>query len=375
VNLKHFWACATRGARIFRRGTFLESAFLCFIFTYSALAVSEPATKSAAFKESFVVGGMDFSPNGRELAINGMLAPPEVHIREWSTHPHITRVLHLDSLAGDGGAIRYSPDGALLAVGHFGDKQTTGINVIRIWNAQTGEIAHDLADSVGGSGAMSFAFSADGKFLVRTVERNGLPGDYLAVHSSNNWEEMWGLPTLPFIPRTLALSPDGALLAVAGETATLGPNGPPITLHPNIMIIDIGSRQIRRTIEDAFPDQNEIHTLAWSPDGKSLATGAIVQGSFKGPDAVKIFDPASGAVIASEPAQVAYVNGLAYSPDGRYLIEGYIDGHVRIWDSQHSKLLQKIQVDDHFHTVLTVSRDSKHLAIGSGKEVLIYELK
>jgi WD40 repeat protein len=287
------------------RLAFLTSTLLALFCAGPVFAGSKLATKIAEFHESFVVGGMDFSPSGKELATNGMMAAPEVHIWEWTTHSQITRVLHLDSLAGDGSAIRYSPDGALLAVGHFGDRQKTGFNVIRIWNTQTGDVAHDLADSVGGSGAMSFAFSADGRFLVRTVQRGGSPGDYLAVHTTNNWEQAWGFPTLPFIPRTLALSPDGTLLAVAGETSVLGPNGPPITHHPKILIVDLGKHQILRTIEDAFPDQNEIHALAWSRDAKSLAAGAIVQGSFKGPDAVKIFDPSSGTMIVGEPAQNA----------------------------------------------------------------------
>lgn len=177
----------------------------------------------------------------------------------------------------------------------------------------------------------------------------------------------------PLQPRSIAVSSDSRFAAIGGETYLMDPG---IKINPQILIIDLSARRIIRTIDGAFPNHNQVLTLAWNPDGKSLAAGGIVQGTFPGPDAVKIFDPENGKQIAGETVKdAAYVNGLAYTADGQYLIEGYIDGHVRIWDSQHTKLLQKIPVDDHFHTVMTVSRDSRYLAMGSGKTVLVYRLK
>jgi WD40 repeat protein len=332
------------------------------------------AKKVAEFNETFVVGGVDFSADGTQLATNGMLAEPEVHIRDWRDHGHIVRVLHMNSIAGDGSAIRYSPDGSLLAVGHARDTQQNGFGLIRIWNSKTGEVVHDIAEPQGATEFMSFGFLPNNEFLIRTVNRGGNPGDYVVVNRTDTWEQMWGLDTLPFIPRTLTLSPDGQLAAIGGEALDLGSRAPAIIHHTQILIVDLNKRQIVRTIERAFPDDNEIHTLSWSPDSRYLAAGAIVGGSFAGPDAVKIFDPATGTQRMGEPGESAYVSGLSYSPDGRFLIEGYIDGKVRVWDGNHKQLLQSIPVDDHFHTVLRVSRDSRYVAIADGKRVAIWEL-
>jgi WD40 repeat protein len=338
------------------------------------------AKKVADFNETFVVGGLDFNLDGTQLATNATVDGRDVHIWDWRDHSHMVRVLHKDAAAGDGNAIQYSPDGTLLAVGHAGEKLQNGIRVIRIWNTRTGEIVHDIADAVGGSGFMSFVFSPDGKFLIRTLERVGSPGDYVVVVRTGTWEQVWGLATLPFIPRTLSISPDGQFAALGGEALVLvHPPVLPVKHHAQILIVDLAKRQVVRTIDRAFPDNNEIHTLGWSPDGKSLAAGVIVDpnpgGSYAGHDAVKIFDPATGAQLADEPGEVAYVAGLSYSPNGHYLVEGYIDGKARIWDGEHKTLLQSIPVDDHFHTVLSVSRDSRYLAIADGKHISIWELK
>lgn len=334
------------------------------------------ARKVAEWKEAFTVGGMDFSFDGRQLATNAAVDGLDVHLWEWRGGGRLVRVLHKDAAAGEGNALRFSPDGTLLAVGHVGASRTQGRCVVRIWDSRTGEVVHDIAASRGGSGFFeSLAFSPDGKFLVRTVDGGGEPGDYVVAYRTDTWEQVWGIDTRPLFPRTLAISPDGRWIAVAGATAKLGPQGPPIVFHPKIAFFRVADRSIVRTIDAAFSDDTQIHSLSWSPDGTLLAAGALVHDSEPGADAVRIFQPTTGKVLLGESADTAYVNGLSYSPDGRYLVEGYVNGTVRIWDGTHKHLLQTIAVDDHFHTVLRVSRDSRYLAIAAGNAISLWELK
>jgi WD40 repeat protein len=162
---------------------------------------------------------------------------------------------------------------------------------------------------------------------------------------------------------------------MAGWMAAQGPpQGPIAIILPQITIVDLTARKIVRTIA-AFPDNNEIYALSWSADGKALAAGAAVGGSHAGPDAVKIFDPVTGSQLVGEVAEDAFVSGLRYSRDGRYLIEGHVDGNVRIWDGQHKKMLQTIPVDKRFRTALSVSPDSRFVAIASGRDVSVWEVK
>jgi WD40 repeat protein len=326
------------------------------------------AKKVAEFRESqdFVVGGFDFTGDGMELATNGQETRPEVHLWSWRTPSRIARVLQLPTGAGSGEAIRCSPDGTLLAVGHTYDRQHT---LVRVWRTDTWAVARDIEDSVGAFDQMGLAFSPDGKFLARTASRLA-PGPDLILYRTDTWEVAWSLGTRPFRANTLALSPDGKYAAIAGfRVVSLQIS------HPEILIIDLSNHQTIRTIAAAFPDNNEIQTLAWSPDGKALAAGALVTESAPGPDAVRIFDPATGQPITREAAKVAYVSGLRYSPDGRYLVDAYLDGEVHIWDGQHKQLLQVIPVNLHFHTAVSISRDSRHLAIAAGRDVSVWELK
>jgi WD40 repeat protein len=233
----------------------------------------------------------------------------------------------------------------------------------------------DIAEPQGASGFMGIAFSKDGSLFVRTIDRASGPN--VIVHSTPNWEQLWNISTRPFSPRTLALSPKGRLAAVAGTSSVFGPgpSGLPIVLHSQILIIDLQERKVIRTVA-AFPDNTDIQTLSWSADGTSLAAGAIVDNSKRGVDAVRIFDPMTGGQLSAEVASdAAFVSGLRYSRDGHYLIEVYIDGTVRIWDARHRHLLQSIPVDEHFHSAISTSPDSRHLAIAAGRDVSVWELK
>lgn len=331
------------------------------------------AIKVAEFKEhpDFVVGGIDFNGDGTQLAISGMVAAPEVHIWTWRTPSHVARMLHLVAPAGSGQAIRYSPDGSVLAVGHTREARQYG--VVGIWNTHTWELVHEITDPEGGGESKGFEFSSDGALFIRTLDR--VSGPNVIVYQTDNWEPAWGLPTRPFFPNTLTLSPDGNLAAVAGSSSSMGPNGSfPLVDHPQILIVDLSSRRIVRTIA-AFPDNSQIRTLAWSPDGKTLAAGGLVTESVPGPDAVKIFDPGTGRQVIGEASKSAFVSGLRYSANGRYLVEGDVDGNVKVWDGAHETLLQAIPVNEHFRTVLSISRDSRYLAIANVTDITVWELK
>jgi WD40 repeat protein len=333
------------------------------------------ATKIGDLKDHGDISSLDFSPDGRYLAASDP-GSIEIHIWEWQGNSHIVRTLYNPQGTGlvtTTNGVRYSPDGKLIASLHGRASPDDGYGVIRIWDTTSGRIVHDIDEPIAGGLSGGVAFSPDGSLFVRSSDRLAVfPGDQLIIHRTDSWAQVWGLRTIPFYPNALGLSPNGRLVALGGAQA-----GPGIAHRCQLIIVDLELHKVLSTI-DAFPLTQMIERLAWSPDGNHIAAGVKVSGSFPGPDAVKVFDISTGLQVAGESASSARVNALAYTPDGKYLIESEIDKTTRIWDGQHKNLLQKIPVNlSSGYTVgaIAVSRDSRYLAIASLSDISIWKLK
>ena len=69
-----------------------------------------------------------------------------------------------------------------------------------------------------------------------------------------------------------------------------------------------------------------VYSVAFSPDGKRLATGG-------GEGAVKLWDATTGQEIGALQGQSYRVSSVAFSPDGKRLAAGSIDGAAKLWDA------------------------------------------
>jgi WD repeat-containing protein 61 len=80
---------------------------------------------------------------------------------------------------------------------------------------------------------------------------------------------------------------------------------------------------------------NFAHSIAFSPDGASLACGAA-------DGRVAIFDVASGKVARTLEGHSMPVRDLVFSPDGRTLYTACDDGHAHAYDAHHGSLLDAL---------------------------------
>ena len=99
-------------------------------------------------------------------------------------------------------------------------------------------------------------------------------------------------------------------------------------------------------------------SVAWSPDGKRLATGSR-------DDTAKVWDAETGKELLTLSGHEDSVTSVAWSPDGKRLATGSWDDTAKVWDAETGKEL--LTLNGHRDAVSSVawSPDGKRLATGS----------
>jgi WD40 repeat protein len=148
-------------------------------------------------------------------------------------------------------------------------------------------------------------------------------------------------------PAHLTFSPDGKSLAVA--------SGESLTLH------DPATDKEKLTLAGhTWP----VHSVAFSPDGKLLASGAGGFRDGKRGGEVRVWDVATGKV-KHNPAwwEGGDVNEVTFSPDGKWVAAGGLKG-LRVWNAATGKLQKEIETNAAI-LALAYSPDGKTLAAGA----------
>jgi WD40 repeat protein len=200
----------------------------------------------------------------------------------------------------------FSPDNSLLAI--------TGLDrQVQVFDAANGEAMFILA----------------GHNDVVNVLAFHPAGKRLASGAFDGSVKIWSLerPSEVFLEKRrginrLALSPDGTWIAAASaEPGTF-----------NFDLLTVWNAQNGKILFERKAHQPEVGIVAFSPDGKEVATG----GSDR---TIKLWSVPSGSMRLSIPVEDDFIWGIAYPPDGKSIAAVGLTGMVQLYDLKTGKML------------------------------------
>src|SRR5438552_1386387 len=83
-----------------------------------------------------------------------------------------------------------------------------------------------------------------------------------------------------------------------------------------------------------FRHGNHVSSLAYSPDGKVLASAGY-------DNAVRIWDPATGKELRKLGGSYNPLSSVSFSPDGKTIVAGSYDNVIRFWDAASGNLVRQ----------------------------------
>jgi WD40 repeat protein len=212
-------------------------------------------------------------------------------------------------------ALAYSPDGKLLAAG--GHREAILID------AGSGAVVARLRGQT--MKVTALAFSRDGRWLAVASGDVGTAGE-LRLYAADKGGHFPEQPAKTIaahqdLIHDLAFSPDGRLLATCGYDRL-------------IKLWDVAAGTALRVLKD---HSDAVYGVAFSPDGRLLASAAADR-------AVKVWDVVSGRRLYTLGEATDWLYAVAWSPDGRRLTAGGVDKSLRAWDvtPEGGKLVQSV---------------------------------
>jgi WD40 repeat protein len=275
--------------------------------------------------------------------------------------------------------LKFSPTGKHLVT-------KDGSNV-RLWDVTTGKELYRLgadganAQNPQGPGGLgiawqarpdNMAFTPDGRVVAVGLTGMTTGGVVRAKSSVSLWETLTGKRIREIQTQApvlaMAFSADGKTLAVGGGSMPYRGVGV-VDREQNDFGIQLYDWARGKSIQQCTGHNRALYSLAFSPDGKALASVA-------GDDTVRLWDPATGQEIRRGDGNQMWVQTVAVSPDGLTVASAGRDNAIVLWQAATGKFIRRIAggpprakpgaLFNEMFWSLAFSPDNKTLAAGRG---------
>jgi RNA polymerase sigma factor (sigma-70 family) len=292
--------------------------------------------------------GLAFSSDSQTLYTGGGSREGRGEVRAWRIGEGGWSVP--EAHKGDIRCAAWSSDGKLLATAC-----TTG--VIKLWDSATGKLMATLTGHKKAVRALAFSpdaetlasagvdksvrlwnlanhtqkaeltsharpinglvFSRDGQWLATCSAEfsDNDRGGEIKVFDARTGKERTGAAWNDQPARSVAFSPDGKYLATGGFGAN------------SLKIYDLKTGRLHRTIMGA----HSVRAVAYSPDGKRLASSHGI-GSARGNGSIQVWDTTTWQEVMALTGHTALCPQISFSTDGQRLASASNDGTVKVWD-------------------------------------------
>jgi WD40 repeat protein len=262
-----------------------------------------------------------------------------IHVWEAETGKEVGR---LPGIQGQVRGVAISPDGATLAA-------TAANGTVSLHDPRTGKELRRLPGK-----HHAVALTAGGRLVTGGLEEPGL-----RLWHAATGKQLWQLRGLGGLASwyRLAVTPDGGLLAAKGEGRS-------------VHVWDLATGKERYQV----PVQRRLPVFAFSSDGRTFAT----TGSLPSPgptewDEVRLWTTATGKEVRAFGRQRVPFTALAFSPDGRTLATGGGDHAVRLWEVATGKERRQFRGHGGAIDSLSFSADGTLLAsAGTDRTTLLW---